>query len=159
MEIYLLRHAHAGDPAKWQGDDADRPLSARGRAQCERLGRFLAGIGFTPDAIVSSPKTRALETAALVAEAVGVPVQADDRLVSGFDLEALEQLVGDAGAPERVVVVGHDPDFSWLLSELTGAPSIQIRKGSLARVDFEGPIAAGGGILRWLVPPDLLEPA
>jgi len=46
MELYLLRHAHAGDPAKWSGDDGDRPISAKGRGQAERLGRLLAAIEF-----------------------------------------------------------------------------------------------------------------
>jgi phosphohistidine phosphatase len=157
MEFYLLRHAHAGDPAKWQGPDDVRPLSAKGRGQCERLGRFLADIGFTADAIVSSPKARALETAELVAEAVGVGVRVDDRLAYGFDLPALEGLVDDAGRPSSLVVVGHDPDFSSLLADLTGSPAIPLRKGALARVDVDGSIEPGTGVLRWLVPPDLLE--
>jgi phosphohistidine phosphatase len=159
MELYLLRHAHAGDPAKWTGDDAVRPLSAKGRSQCERLGSFLAGIGFQPDAIVSSPKVRALETAELIAEFLGIGVTTDDRLVIGFDLAALGGLVRDTGEPARLVVVGHDPDFSDLLAELTDAPSILMRKGALARVDLELPPAPGAGTLRWLVPPELLERA
>lgn len=157
MELYLLRHAHAGDPAKWQGADTDRPLSAKGRAQCTRLGRLLAESGSRPDAIVSSPKVRAAETAELVAEALGTDVRLDDRLASGFDLAALERLVRDAGEPARLIIVGHDPDFSLLLAELTGAPSIPMRKGALARVDIDGPIAPGAGVLRWLIPPDLLD--
>jgi len=159
MELYLLRHAHAGDPAKWTGDDAVRPLSARGRAQCERLGSFLASIGFRPDAIVSSPLARALETAELVAGSLGAAVTLDDRLGIGFDMAALGDLVRDSGAWTRLVVVGHDPDFSELLAELTGAPSIPMRKATLARVDLEPPPTPGAGTLRWLVPPDLLERA
>ncbi len=158
MELYLVRHAHAGDPAKWHGADADRPLSAKGRAQCERLGRFLADVGFDPDAIVSSPALRASETAELLAEAVGIPVTIDTRLAPGFDLAALVELLGDLGDPARLIVVGHDPDFTDLLSDLVGAPSVVMRKGALARVDLELPIAPGAGALRWLVPPDLLEP-
>jgi phosphohistidine phosphatase len=156
MELYLLRHAHAGNPAKWRGPDADRPLSARGRAQCDRLGRFLAGIGFAPGAILSSPLVRAVETAEIVAEAIGAGVTIDERLAPGVDLASLAGLIDDAGTPVRLVIVGHDPDFSWLLAELTGAPSIPLPKGALARVDIDGPIAPGAGLLRWLVPPDLL---
>jgi len=159
MELYLLRHAHAGDPAKWRGADADRPLSARGRAQCERLAALLEQIGFQPDAIVSSPKLRALETAQLATGSLDAEITIDDRLVYGFDLEALTDLARDCGNPARLVVVGHDPDFSDLLTELTGAPSILMRKGALARVDLDLPPAPGAGSLRWLVPPELLERA
>ncbi len=157
MELYLVRHAHAGDPAKWHHGDADRPLSRRGRAQAERLGRFLARSGSRPDAIVSSPKRRAAETAELIAEALEVTWRTDDRLASGFDLWHLEHVVQDGGQPARLLIVGHDPDFSTLLAELTGAPAIPMPKGALARVDFDGPPTAGAGVLRWLVPPELLE--
>ena len=56
MELYLLRHAHAGDPGGWDGPDERRPLSDKGEKQADRLGRFLAGIGFQSDAIITSPK-------------------------------------------------------------------------------------------------------
>jgi len=157
MELYLLRHAHAGDPAKWHAGDADRPLSRRGRGQAERLGRFLARSGFRPDAIISSPKRRASETAEIVAEALGVSWRTDDRLASGFDLWDLERLVREAANPARLMIVGHDPDFSALLAELTGAPAMPMPKGALARVDIDGPPGAGTAVLRWLVPPELLE--
>jgi phosphohistidine phosphatase SixA len=64
----------------------------------------------------------------------------------------------DAGDPSRPVIAGHDPDFSELVAELCGAPQIPMRKGALARIDLERPLTAGGGTLRWLVPPDLLKP-
>lgn len=156
MELYLLRHAHAGDPTKWSGDDADRPLSARGRRQAERLGRLLAGAGFEPDVIVSSPKARSAQTAEIVAEALGARVRTDERLAFGFGLGDLAALVRELGGPAQLVVVGHDPDFSDLLAELVGTSSIPMRKGALARVDLDGDPAPGAGLLRWLVPPDLL---
>lgn len=157
MELYLLRHAHAGDPAKWTGDDARRPLTAKGRGQAERLGRLLAGLGLRPDAIVSSPLARADETAAIVADALGVTVATDDRLAPGFDGLALDGLIHDLGRPVRLVVVGHDPDLSELLAELVGTRAASLRKGALARVDLEPDDPEGTAVLRWLVPPDLLE--
>ena len=82
-ELYLLRHAHAGDPEAWSGDDALRPLSAKGEAQAERLGAFLAGVSFGPDAIVTSPKVRAAETARIVAGHLDMTVSEDPRLGGG----------------------------------------------------------------------------
>ncbi len=155
-QLYLLRHADAGDPDAWTGDDAARPLSEKGRAQSERLGRFLAGSRFRPDAIVTSPKVRAAETAEIVATALDVDVDVDDRLGGGLDLRTLEALLRSREA-KRIVLVGHDPDFSELVAELTGAPRISMKKGALARLDVELPLRAGLGRLRWLVPPDLLE--
>ena len=159
IELHFLRHAHAGDPEAWTGDDAARPLSDKGEKQAERLGTFLAGIGFTPDAIISSPKLRAAQTAEIVAKHLGIQISFDDRLAGAFEVETLETLLGDAGDPVRPVVVGHDPDFSDVLAELSGASRLPMPKGALARVDIERPLRAGGGTLRWLVPPDLLKPA
>lgn len=158
MELYLLRHAHAGDPEAWDGPDDRRPLSDKGEKQAERLGRFLAGIGFTPDAIITSPKARAAQTAALVAAQLGTPVTEDARLGGELTISGVEAILRDAGDPGRAVLVGHDPDFSELVATLSGAPEVPMKKGALARIDLPRPLEPGGGILRWLVPPDLLKP-
>ena len=156
-ELYLLRHAHAGDPEGWTGDDAARPLSAKGEGQAERLGAFLGSVGFRPDAIVSSPKIRARQTAEIVAGYLGVDVRLDDRLAGAFDPATVDAILADIGNPSRPVLVGHDPDFSQLLGWLVGADGLTMKKGAFARVDVKGAVAAGGGALRWLVPPDLIE--
>ena len=155
LELYLLRHAHAGNPAAWDGPDSQRPLSQKGRRQAERLGSFLADRAFAPDAIVSSPKLRARQTAEIVADALGLPVSGDERLASGFDLDALTALAEGVGGTS-MVLVGHDPDFSDVAAALTGAGYLPLRKGALARIDLSLPIQPGCGILRWLLPPDLL---
>ena len=54
------------------------------------------------------------------------------------------------------MLVGHDPDFTELVSTLAGAREIPMKKGALARVDAARPLEPGGGVLRWLIPPDLL---
>jgi phosphohistidine phosphatase SixA len=158
IELHLLRHAHAGDPMAWDGPDEDRPLSDKGEKQADRLGRFLAGVGFQPDAIITSPKVRAAQTAEIVAQRLGLPVGVDERLAGELGIRALEALLRDAGDPGRPVIVGHDPDFTELVAILCGASRVPMRKGALARIDAERPLEPGGGTLRWLVPPDLLKP-
>ena len=156
IELYLLRHADAGDPAAWKGDDALRPLSEKGEKQARAMGRFLAKAGFKPDAIVSSPKQRALKTAEIFGHAVGVAVDVDDRLGGLGDLEQLADVVAAHGGA-RVVVVGHDPDFSELAAELIGVSRLPIKKGAMVRIDAAMPLRAGRGTLRWLVPPDIVD--
>jgi phosphohistidine phosphatase SixA len=154
FELYLLRHADAGDPAAWKGDDALRPLSEKGEKQARAMGRFLARTGFKPDAIVTSPKVRALQTAEIFGHAVGVAVDGDDRLAGLTGLADLSDVVTAHGG-RRVVVVGHDPDFSELAAELTGVGRLPIKKGAIVRIDASMPLRAGRGTLRWLVPPDI----
>jgi len=157
--LYLLRHAHAGDPAKWTGDDAIRPLSERGRRQAERVAKLLASAEDAPDIIITSPRTRAAETAEIVGKQLKIEVVVDRRLVGPLNPDTVAQILAGAGAAVRPCLVGHDPDFSELLGELTGASAVQMKKGSLARVDYEGnaPIP-GRGVLRFLVPPEILGP-
>ncbi len=155
-ELYLLRHAHAGDASAYDGPDATRPLSDKGERQANRLGLFLAGVGFVPDAVISSPKVRAYRTAELVALHLGLPVGIDPRLGEALDPEDIDTVLAEAGDPVRPVLVGHDPDFSELAALLSGASHLPMRKGTLARIDIERPLQAGGGTLRWLLPPDLL---
>jgi phosphohistidine phosphatase len=153
--LYLLRHAHAGNGAAWTGDDAARPLSERGKDQARRLGKLLAARGVVPDTILSSPKVRARQTANLVADALGVGVTSDDRLAGDFDLDVLAELMAGVGSGS-LMVVGHDPDFSDMLATLVGAAELPMRKGALARVDVQMPLGPGGGVLRYLLPPELL---
>jgi phosphohistidine phosphatase len=158
IELHLLRHAHAGDPLKWKGPDEDRPLSSKGRGQAERLGALLGAVGFKTGAIVTSPKARARQTAEIVADRLGMPTMIDDRLGDPLSLTALERVLSKAGDPDSIVLVGHDPDFSELLGLLTGASLITMRKGAFARIDTTRPLEPGVGVLRWLLPPELVPP-
>jgi len=152
LELYLLRHADAGDPGAWPGDDADRPLSEKGRRQAESLGRFLAARGVSFDSVLSSPKTRALETARLVGDALGATVRPNDRLGERLDVDDLAAVIEDAGV-RRLLIVGHDPDFSELCATLSGAAYLPLKKCALARLDLSLPLQPAAGILRWLLPP------
>jgi phosphohistidine phosphatase len=157
IQLCLLRHADAGDPEAWTGSDDDRPLSSKGEAQAERLATFLHGIRFGVDVVMSSPKVRARRTAEIVADGLGAHVRIDDRLGGPFESATVDDMLAAAGGPERVVLVGHDPDFSDLLNGLTGSAGLTMKKGAFARIDVRGRVADGHGTLRWLVPPDLLD--
>ncbi len=159
--LYLLRHAHAGDPAAWPGPDDRRPLSAKGRAQAERLGAFLASVGFAPDVLITSPMLRAVETAEIVGEALGRPVRADPRLAGPLSPATVDAILEAAASPVRAVLVGHDPDFSDLFADLVGGTGggagLRLRKGAIACLATDRPLRDGAAELRWLLPPDVLE--
>jgi phosphohistidine phosphatase len=156
--LHLLRHGDAAAPDTWTGSDDDRPLSPEGRRQAERLGRLLRLGGFETDAIVSSPKVRARETAELIGGELEREVTIDEALGSSPGFREVDAVLSAAGNPARPILVGHDPEFSELAAALVGATDLPIRKGALVRIDVDRPLAPGGGTLRWLVPPDLLAP-
>ncbi len=156
IELWLVRHAHAGDSMEWHGDDDERPLTERGRRQAERLGAFLAATDLRPDVVISSGKVRAAETAEIIAAALSMKVRFDDRLADGLGLGGLAALLGELKV-RRPMLVGHDPDFTDLVGVLCEASGVEMKKGALARIDLTLPPLPGCGTLRWLVPPDLLR--
>jgi phosphohistidine phosphatase SixA len=68
----------------------------------------------------------------------------------------VDAILADAGDPRRPVLVGHDPDFSELLGELTGLAAPGMRKGALAEIAIGRPVGAGTGRLRLLLAPDAI---
>jgi broad specificity phosphatase PhoE len=86
MTIYLLRHAKAGDRSQWRQDDWLRPLSRAGRSQARGMIDLLSDARF--DRVLSSPSLRCLETVAPIAGARRIPIEPDDALGEGGDVDA-----------------------------------------------------------------------
>jgi 8-oxo-dGTP diphosphatase len=78
MSPLLVRHASAGDPAEWEGDDHERPLDERGSRQAEALVEALEG--FEIERIVSSPYLRCVQTVDPLARARGVELELEEAL-------------------------------------------------------------------------------
>jgi phosphohistidine phosphatase len=124
--LWLLRHGDAADGSP----DAERPLTKKGQDQSRAAGRALQALGVELSACLTSPKTRAVDTALLACEGLDVEPQLEPKLAGGpFDGEALA-----AGLGENVLLVGHDPDFSMAVHALTGA-QVRMKKGGLAGVE------------------------
>ena len=153
MILYFLRHGDAG-PARTSDDDA-RPLTDAGVAALRAAGPLWLRLNLRPDVVISSPLPRALRTAELFCEAVGGQAIADERLRPGASWGDLARAMTQQPDARRVLFVGHEPDLSAVLSELTGAASVRMRKGSLACVEFYGTPEPGGGEIAWLLDPDL----
>jgi len=124
--IWFLRHAEAQDGSP----DSERPLTEKGEEQARAAGAAFRALDLRVDACVTSPKVRARETARLACETLGVEPEEDERLAGGpFDPH---EVAGERG--ERVLLVGHDPDFSLAVHRMTGA-QVRLPKGGVAGVD------------------------
>jgi phosphohistidine phosphatase len=120
--------------------------------------RGLRRLGVRPDVLLSSPLVRARQTAEIVRQALGLDSRLVDALAPGCDMTRLRDLLGEYRSAERIMVVGHEPDFSGLIGALTGGGRILLKKGGLARVDLET-VGDGAGTLVWLLPPLALRKA
>ena len=134
VQLWLLRHGEA-EPHGVRAD-ADRALTEKGRAQSLAAGRALARLDVEFAAIYTSPRKRALDTALLAAEALdGRSPQIHQPLHAGFSRADAEELLAGAAPDARVLVVGHEPDFSQVVHDFTGA-RVDFKKGGIAVIRF-----------------------
>ncbi len=149
-QLWLLRHGEA-EPHGTRAD-AERRLTPRGEEQASTAGAALAALGCSFALCVTSPKVRALDTARRAAPALGLEVVEHASLGSDFDRDEALALAGAVGDGERVLVVGHEPYFSQVVHDLTGA-RVDFKKGGVAAVRLQG--STGGELLALLRPRDL----
>jgi phosphohistidine phosphatase len=135
QQLWLLRHGEA-EPHGTR-PDPERELTPRGRDQSRAAGRALSALGVEIHVALTSPKVRARETARLACAVLDVDVAEHDALAEGFDSREALALLGAAGVDQRVLVVGHEPDFSEVVEDLTGA-RIDLKKGGVAAVRLDG---------------------
>jgi phosphohistidine phosphatase len=156
--LYFLRHGDAGEPRP-ENDDA-RELSPKGEAALRAAAPIWRTLKVHPDIVLSSPLPRALRSAELLIEGLGLNLHptVDDRLKPGARWADLEDALGAHPKAERLALVGHDPDLSRAVELLTMGNLVGLRKGGLACVEFKGTAEAGVGELAWLVDPDLYGP-
>jgi phosphohistidine phosphatase len=154
--LYFLRHGLA-DRSAWNGADFERPLTPLGKQRMAREAMTMVRLQLQLDLIISSPLTRALQTATIVAEHLGLQDRLcqDDRVAFDLDAAVLSQLLSEHHQATSLMLVGHEPTFSLTVSEITGGSEVICKKGSLVRVDLSQD-APPRGELVWLIPPKVL---
>jgi phosphohistidine phosphatase len=122
VRIYLVRHGDAV-PEEDAGSDRDRWLSPKGREAARVLGRLLREQGVAPDAILSSPLPRAVQTAELIASALDYIGTITSRRCfepSAHPRVAAQEITNAGGS---VLIVSHEPAVSTLGAFLLGLPA------------------------------------
>jgi phosphohistidine phosphatase len=162
MLLLLNRHANAGtrDPAKWP-DDRDRPLTDKGRTVEREVGRYLRKRGVAPTLVLSSPWTRAMQTAEILVEAARVPRPPVpcDPLADDPDLVRLQDFVGNQPPEAIVALVGHSPWMEELASLLLAGETTSVRldfpKSGVLGMDLDR-LDPGAGELRFFLRPKMI---
>ncbi len=120
-------------------NDADRALTGQGREEIKKIGRWTITMGYTFEVIATSPLKRAMETAEIIGLTTGQEhnIQAWDLLSPGGDLDALSRQIASAGGDGSVLIVGHEPMLSTVMSRVisgNAATSVILAKGAFARI-------------------------
>lgn len=151
QQLWFLRHGEA-EPHGVTNDD-DRALTERGREQSRSAGLALQALDVAFQYVFTSPKVRALDTAKLACKSLECEPLVHEPLREGFDVREATALLLAAGEDKRVLLVGHEPDFSQVIHDLTGA-RVDLKKGGVAGVRMEN---AGRGELVALLRPRELD--
>ena len=168
--LLLLRHAKSDWSNPGLGD-FDRPLNKRGRKAAPLMGRYLRAEGLMPDLVLCSAARRAQETWELVAAELRteVPVKTLRSLYLAPPSRLMATLLRVPDAPQRVLLIGHNPGMEHLAALLTGGgdPAARSRllekfpTAALALLRLEGAawdaLAPGGAVLERFVRPRDLE--
>jgi phosphohistidine phosphatase len=153
MKLYFLRHGIADWPEWDPARDHERPLTKEGLKKMKAEAKTIAALDLQLDAILSSPYTRAYQTADIVAGKLGLEVKVEPRLAPGFNLDKLRQIVDEYVPAQALLLAGHEPTFSLVIAEIVGGGRVQMKKGTLARVDVNSELQ---GELVWLLQPKIL---
>jgi phosphohistidine phosphatase len=158
MEIYILRHGIAEDGGHGMRD-ADRALTAEGVEKLQPVLRRARAAGVDPGIILTSPYIRARQTAELALKALkGKGELVETRaLTPESSPDAVWDEIRVHKSENQLMIVGHEPLLSAVYAHLLGEPSLQIdvKKGSIGRIDVERFTGNPRGALRWLLPPKL----
>ena len=163
MNIYLLRHGLAAQhSASRLQTDRRRPLTDEGEKKIRKIAKAMKGLELSFDLILTSPFLRAHQTAAIVADTLKARKRLEpvnELAVGASPKDLLAQLAQRQPPPESLLLVGHEPYLSSLMSSLlSGHPALhlELKKGGLAKLAVPSLKPGHRATLEWLLTPKQL---
>jgi phosphohistidine phosphatase len=165
MELLVIRHGVAEERETFDAtgqDDSLRPLTKEGRWKMERVAKGLRRLLPSVSLIATSPFTRALQTAKIVADAYGnVELEHLDALMPDGKPRAFMAWLRQRESDDRVAVVGHEPHLGSLVSFMLTGEAVEgrivFRKGGACLLEFDDRPRMGKARLIWSLPPSVLR--
>ena len=160
ISLYLVRHAIAEDRGDEWPDDAKRPVTSEGAAKMRRAIAGLRALDIKLDLVLTSPLTRAMETAELLVSGLKpAPVLRPlPTLTPGTaPAKVAESIVAEKDV-RAIAVVGHEPGLGELAAWLIGARApLPFKKGGMCRIDVAELPPGRTGQLVWFATPKMLR--
>jgi phosphohistidine phosphatase len=156
MDLFILRHGKAEQSS--DRADGKRALTADGKDEMRKIGKWMHQKKFRFDVIATSPLTRAYETAEIVARLLGQKERLVvwEELGPGGDLDALSYRSSLYGEDAAIILIGHEPMLSTLISRIISGydtGSLILAKGGLAKIRNFSFDKRPSGELQWLLTP------
>lgn len=158
MEIYILRHGIAEEPRAGM-KDADRALTPEGKKKLREVLQVAKSAGVQPEQILTSPFRRARETAEIAAEILQhkEPLIPCTSLIPTADPGAAWSEIRVHKSSESLLLASHEPLCSRLIALLLNTPNllVDVKKGSITRIDVDSFGAHPRGVLKWMLTPKI----
>jgi len=155
MNIYVVRHGVAEDISK-NGTDEKRALTLEGKKKMKEAAGGLAALESEIGRIFSSPLVRAWQTAEILAKEFSKEVEEMPELAPGHSPKQILNRLTEMRNAESILLVGHQPDCSSLVSYLVGNVNVEFKKGAICKIQIDR-MTAGSGALVWHFPPQALR--
>lgn len=161
LSLILFRHGKSDWDAAFASDH-ERPLASRGKEAARCMGKMLAQTRQVPELAVSSSALRARSTLQLAARAGHwhCTMSIESALYDTTASAVLSWLKSLEGAPNHILLIGHEPTWSEFAGRLIGKGTLRVPTATMLRIDFEienwQQLAFGQGELRWLMPPKVV---
>ena len=162
MECILFRHGIAVPCEDWNGQESQRPLTQEGIKKTRKAAEGLLQLGLKPTHLLSSPFTRAIQTAKLLNEAFEIKkeIPTYDELLSGAHPEKIIPVLHTFSSESCVICVGHEPHLGNLAAVMLGARTLggfSLKKAGACSIGLEDGIRPGRGHLIWWLTPAQLR--
>jgi phosphohistidine phosphatase len=158
MEIYLLRHGIAEEQRAGQRD-SDRALTSEGKKRLREVLQVAKEAAVQPELILTSPYRRARETAQIAADILGVrhPLVPADSFTPMAEARDAWNEIKHHRDTSSVMIASHEPLTGLLAGFLLNVHdlAIDVKKGSIIRIDVEAFGAQPRGVLKWMLTPRL----
>ncbi len=163
MKVLIVRHAiaYSSDPSQWP-DDRQRPLSSDGERKLRRAAKGLMKVEGKVDVVLSSPWTRAWQTAEILHEVAGWPAPTGCEALEGNrSPRGVVAVLKTYKHVQAVALVGHQPQVEGLVSYLLTGDAARVmlgfKKAGVALLELDPALRAGTARLVWYLPPKMLR--
>lgn len=158
MKICILRHAEA-EPGSATVAEGERKLTPKGKHDLRAVLKQAREAGVQPEVLLSSPWTRAMETATAAREAFECKHLIETKaLLPGVAPTHIWGEIRSLRRVEEIMVVGHEPHLSRFAAFLLEAPvAIDLKKAGLIRIEVQDKEGPPRGVLKWMLTPRLAQ--
>jgi phosphohistidine phosphatase len=152
MKLILVRHGAAVERSS-EISEEERYLTSEGRVFFRKSARTMLKNGVEPSVIITSPLLRAVQTADILGESLcfSGPLIVRGEMRPGFNMPKLQRILEDYRTVDELVLVGHEPDLSGIVSSLVHLPrGFNFKKGAAVRLKIDPADLAAPADFRWL---------